>query len=262
MPTPPDLPLELPQPSQTRGTSRHRARSLRWSRARFLALLLPLLLTLPSCMTSLLWGARDSGSTRAGIDSQQVRVITDARGLVQVAVQLGEDLPEELGRRRGAAFFGQWLVIDVQASPAVAEVLRLQQNGFTTDASFAIWLHRDGDVRIDAATTLADEQLDALHMQKGLRVANAHDRPFTVSASANGVLRDAGAAPSATAPPGDRVPLAALHWWRPAADDARHSLPTRLVLTPVTVVMDVALGPVVALAGLYALVYTGLGGRG
>lgn len=233
-----------------------------WPRATVLALLLPFVLSLPSCMTGLLWGARASGSSAAEIDSNGVRAKVDERGLVQVAVRLAEDMPTELGTRVGPAFVGQWLVIDIKhPSPAVAEVLRLQQHGPATRPKFELWLYSDGEVRIEAATVVADDQLAAIHMTPKLRLANAHEEPITVSASASGVLRDPSVDPTAKAPDG-AVVAGSLHCWRPPPDGARNSLATRLALTPVTVVMDAALGPVMLLAGAYAMTYMWLGGRG
>ena len=233
-----------------------------WPPATFSALLLPIVLSLPSCMTGLLWGARASDSSPACIASHEVRAAVDERGLVQVAVRLAEDLPSELGTRVGPAFVGQWLVVDVQEPiPAVGELVRLQQHGTGTRPRFALWLHEDGDVRIEASTAIPDDQLAAVHVTPKLRIANSHDEPITVSATASGVLRDPTVDPTAKAPEGAVVP-GSLNYWRANPNHPHNSVAKRIAFTPVTVAMDVTLGPVMLLAGAYALTYCWLGGRG
>jgi hypothetical protein len=234
-----------------------------WPRATLATFLFAFVLTLPSCMTGLLWGARTSGSSRAGIATTGVLATGSDAGTTGLAVRLGDDMPSELGTRVGPAFTGQWLQIDLDAAdPALAEVLRLRRAGAADGGSCQLWLHRDGTVRVEASATVPAAQLAAIRVVPRLGIRREADAPLTVRATCGGVLRDPTHAPSARTPDGEVVADAALNWWRPAADAPRHGLAARLALTPITVVMDAALGPVVLLAGAYALTYEALGGRG
>jgi hypothetical protein len=228
-----------------------------WLRATSLALLVPLLLSLPSCMTGLLWCASDKNSHRAGIDTLATTSTLADGGVQSIGVQFAEDLPATVATSLDRAAIGRWFEVRLrEPSPALAEIVRLRDAGAASNASFVVWLYHDDDARIEATASVGDAHLADVRVTKGLRIDRDSDQPTQLHAYASGKLLPAADAPEGSQP----LAGASLSWWQSRSEP--HPLWAKVVLTPVTAAMDVTLMPVLLLAGGYMWVYTELGGRG
>lgn len=227
-----------------------------WRRAALLVPLSALLLSLPSCMTALLWCASDRDTHRAGIATTQTTATVADGGVQSIGVQFGEDLPAGVARSFERVAIGRWFEVRLrEPSPALAEIVRLRDEGLASNASIVVYLYRDDDARIEATASVDDAHLAAVHLTPGLRVDRDDRKATQLHAYASGNLRPVANAPA------DGQPLGASFGWYEPRHEPR-PLWANVALTPVTVVMDLTLAPVVLLAGGYLWVYTGLGGRG
>jgi hypothetical protein len=215
-----------------------------------------LLLSLPSCMTAMLWNARHHDSSTETAATSASRCDSDADGARSLVVRLADDLPAE-SSKLGFVFAGQWLACDFAApAPGLTELLRLHAAGACDDIDVRLHVYGNDNAQVEARAHLAASRLGEVHVAPGLAVTPQERERTELVARISGKLRLAEPPPSdgaSTAP-------ARVAWYKHR--DEAFGVPVKVVLTPVTLVMDVAMGPVVLVTIGYMSMYQWFGGRG
>jgi len=226
-----------------------------WPRATSLALSMSLLLSLPSCMTAMLWNARHHDSSTETAATSATRCDSDADGARSLLVRLADDLPPE-SSKLGQLFAGQWIACDFEApAPDLAELLRLHAAGVCDDVSVRLHVYGNDNAQVEARAHLASSRLGEVHLAPGLVVTPNEKERTELVARISGKLRLAEPPPTddaSTAP-------ARVAWYK--HDDTAFGVPVKVVLTPVTLVMDVAFAPVLVVGLGYMWMYHWFGGR-
>ncbi len=212
------------------------------------------LTSLSSCTTTLLWGARVSGSDPEVLATSGTDLARTPAGTLRLAVQLAGPLPEGCAPLLERGRSGQWLVTEITGQAAAVEEIARLATMTSAPAKYMVSLYTDGDILLDASVRLQPETLSSVRLQRGLRA----DFDSTLVTQAKGkALGIVDARPA----DGERLAAAQLRWWRPRPEEFRHTLPERVFYTPFTVVLDAVAMPCFLVSMLYGKVFNDLGGR-